>query len=183
LPHPQLLAPPPDSDIAPLLARGDISAFMQRLAGGLAQFDIEYDEGLKVGYKWYDAETKPVLFPFGFGLSYSKFVYSGLSIANDHVIAVSFSIRNASTRDGVEIAEVYASLPDSAGEPPKRLIGWARVELAAGESRAITIPIARDNLTVFDADADGWKLVPGNYTVQVGGSSQDIRLQQSIGLH
>ncbi len=183
LPHPQLAAPPPDSDIAPLLARGDISAFMQRLARGLAPFDVKYDEGLKVGYKWYDAERKPVLFPFGFGLSYSKFVYSGLGIANDHVIAVSFSIRNASTREGVEIAEVYASLPDSAGEPPKRLIGWARVELAAGESRAITIPIARDNLTVFDAGADGWRLVPGNYTVQVGGSSRDIRLQQSIGLH
>ena len=182
LPHPKLLAPPPEADLAPLLAQGDISVFMQRLAAGAPSFDIHYDEGLKVGYAWYEAEKKRVLFPFGFGLSYSQFAYSELEIEDGQGIAVSFTVSNTSTRDGVEIAEIYASLPDAAGEPPKRLVGWARVALAAGESRAITVPVARANFTVFDADTGSWKLVPGSYAVMVGSSLQDIRLQHSIAL-
>ena len=85
-------------------------------------------------------------------------------------------------RAGTEIAQLYASLPDSAGEPPKRLIGWARVELAAGESKVVTIPVDRDHLTVFDDGADAWKLVPGSYTIMAGGSSQDLSLHKQFAL-
>jgi beta-glucosidase len=152
------------------------------MAKGLPPFEIYYDEKLKVGYKWYDAEKKPVLFPFGFGLSYTSYAYSGLTVKNGDELTVSFTVKNTGKRAGTEIAQLYASLPGTAGEPPKRLIGWARVELAAGESKVVTIPVGRDRLTVFDEAADAWKLVPGSYTTMAGGSSLDLPLHQQIGL-
>jgi beta-glucosidase len=143
-------------------------------------FDVHYDEGLKVGYKWYDAEKKPVLFPFGFGLSYTTYAYSGLTVKPGDSTAVSFTVKNAGKHAGSEIAQVYASLPDSAGEPPKRLVGWARIELMPGESKQLSVAVSRDRLTIYDEASDSWKLVPGNYVIRVGSSSQDLPLQQSI---
>ncbi len=180
LPHPKLVLPPPESEINFTAPGADISNIMSRMAKGLPPFQTYYDEGLKVGYKWYDAEKKPVLFPFGFGLSYTTYAYSGLSVTPGDSTAVSFSVRNTGKRAGTEIAEVYASLPDASGEPPKRLIGWARVELAPGESKQVTVPVSRDRFTVFDEASDSWKLVPGQYVIRVGGSSQDLPLQKAV---
>ncbi len=143
-------------------------------------FDVHYDEGLKVGYKWYDAEKKSVLFPFGFGLSYTTYAYSGLTVKPGDSTVVSFTVKNTGQRAGAEVAQIYASLPDSAGEPPKRLVGWTRVELAPGESKQVSVPVSRDRLTVYDEASDSWKLVPGSYVLRVGGSSQDLPLQQAI---
>jgi beta-glucosidase len=143
-------------------------------------FDATYDEGLKVGYKWYDAEKKPVLFPFGFGLSYTTFAYSGISVGPGDFTAVTFTVKNSGKRRGTETAEVYASLPDAAGEPPKRLVGWTRVELAPGESKQVSVPVSRDRLMVYDEASDSWKLVPGNYLIRVGSSSQNLPLQQTL---
>ena len=100
-----------------------------------------------MGYKWYDAEKKPVLFPFGFGLSYTTFAYSGIcrSTPGDST-TVTFTVKNTGKRAGTETAQVYASLPDAAGEPPKRLVGWTRVELGAGESKQVSVPVSRDRL-------------------------------------
>jgi beta-glucosidase len=165
-----------------ILVTGTYSKYMSMMAKGLPPFQITYDEKLEVGYKWYDAEKKPVLFPFGFGLSYTTYAYSGLAVKNGDGLTVSFTVKNTGKRAGAEIAEVYASLPDSAGEPPKRLIGWARVELAAGESKLVTIPVDLDRLSVFDEGADGWKLVPGQYTIWTGGSSQSLQSHQQLAL-
>jgi beta-glucosidase len=71
-------------------------------------------------------------------------------------------------------------LPDAAGEPPKRLVGWTKVELAPGESRQVDVPVARDRLMIFDEGSDAWKLVPGQYIIRVGGSSRDLPLQKSL---
>jgi beta-glucosidase len=143
-------------------------------------FDVHYDEGLKVGYKWYDAEQKPVLFPFGFGLSYTNYAYSGLSVKPGDSTTVTFTVKNTGKIAGSEIAQIYASLPDSAGEPPKRLVGFARVELKPGESKQLSIPVSRDRLTIYDEATESWKLVPGAYVLRVGGSSQNLPLQQPI---
>jgi beta-glucosidase len=143
-------------------------------------FDVHYDEGLKVGYKWYDAEKKAVLFPFGFGLSYTTYAYSELTVKPGDSTAVSFTVKNTGKRAGTEVAQIYASLPDSAGEPPKRLVGWTRLELAPGESKQVSVPVSRDRLTVYDEASDSWKLVPGSYVLRVGSSSQDLPLQQTI---
>ena len=142
-------------------------------------FEVKYDEGLKVGYKWYDAEKKAVLFPFGHGLSYTTFEYSGLKVAAGQNTTVTFTLKNTGSRDGIEIAQVYAALPASANEPPKRLVGWSRVNLKAGESREITVPVESKYLSIYDEAASGWKLVPGSYTFQVGGSSQNLPLHEN----
>jgi beta-glucosidase len=103
-----------------------------------------------------------------------------LKVTAGESTAVSFTVKNTGKRAGTEIAQIYASLPDTAGEPPKRLIGWARIELAPGESKQLSIPVSRDRLTVYDQASDSWKLVPGSYVIRVGGSSLDLPLEQAV---
>jgi beta-glucosidase len=182
LPHPNLVLPPPESEPKRPARGADPAAIMSMLAKGLPPFQVYYDEELKVGYKWYDAEKKAVLFPFGFGLSYTTYEYSDLTVQPGSTISLSFTVKNSGKCTGTEIAEVYASLPESTGEPPKRLIGWARVDLAPGESKHISIPIENDRLTIYNESSDSWTRVAGNYTVLVGGSSQSLPLQSAITL-
>jgi beta-glucosidase len=151
-------------------------------------FKVHYDEGLKVGYKWFDAENKQVLFPFGFGLSYTTYSYSNLEAMPDSqtgasITTVSFQVKNTGSRAGVEIAQVYVSLPASAGEPPKRLVGWSRVALEPGETRKVKVTVDAKFLSVFDEATNGWKLIPGVYTFRVGSSSRDLALTTTMALH
>ncbi len=142
----------------------------------------DYDEGVKVGYKWFDAEHKPVLFPFGYGLSYTTFGYSGLKVDTGDTVKVTFTLANTGVRAGKEIAEVYAALPASAEEPPKRLVGWSKVELKPGEHKPITVEIDRKYLSIWDVDRHDWSLVPGDYTFLVGGSSDKLALKATVKL-
>ncbi len=180
LPHPTHLAPPKPDANHPVPKLVGAPGMIGMAMGIGPFFDVHYDEGLKVGYKWYDAEKKPVLFPFGFGLSYTTFAYSGLTVNPGDSTTVSFTVKNTGQRAGAETAQVYASLPEAAGEPPKRLVGWSKVELAPGESKQITVPVSRDRLTVFDEASDSWKLVPGQYEIRVGGSSQNLPLTKAV---
>lgn len=172
LPHPNLVKPPhipnpPDTFNHPELAK--------------STFSVHYDEGLKVGYKWYDAEKKSVLFPFGFGLSYTTYAYSGLSVSQgEGTTSVRFTLKNTGNRAGDEIAQVYASLPRAANEPPKRLVAWSKIHLESGESKEVTVTIPAKYLSIFDEPSNAWKLLSGSYKFLVGGSSQDLPLQQSI---
>jgi beta-glucosidase len=134
-------------------------------------FDIDYSEGLKVGYKWYESEGKQPLFPFGFGLSYTSFSYSQLNTASGDGLKVSFDVANTGTRAGDEVAQVYVRLPESTGEPFKRLVGWQKVQLSPGETKGVNLTLDSHFLSVFDASKEVWKLVPGDYKVYVGGSS------------
>jgi beta-glucosidase len=143
-------------------------------------FQVTYDEGVKVGYKWYDAEKKPVLFPFGYGLSYTTYRYSGLTVTPGDKVKVSFTLTNSGTRAGAEIAEVYAALPDSAQEPPKRLVGWSKTTLKPGEKKTVEVEIDPKYLSIFDEAKDGWTLVPGDYTIMVGGSSDQLPLKATV---
>jgi beta-glucosidase len=143
-------------------------------------FEVHYDEGLKVGYKWYDKEKKPVLFPFGFGLSYTSYAYSNLKVGSGSDTTVTFTVKNTGKRAGQEIAQVYAALPADAGEPPKRLVGWNKVQLNPGESKEVTVSIPAMYLSIYDEASRGWKLVPGSYTIMAGSSSSDLPLKQSL---
>jgi beta-glucosidase len=155
-------------------------------AAAKLEYSVHYDEGLKVGYKWYDAENKPVLFPFGYGLSYTTYQYSALETTpggNARAkTTLRFAIKNTGDRAGAEIAEVYVTLPASAEEPPRRLVGWTKVQLNAGESRNVTVEIDPTYLQVFDEQANAWKLVPGDYVFAVGGSSRDLPLKEQVRL-
>jgi len=93
---------------------------------------------------------------------------------------VTFTVKNTGKRAGTETAQVYVSLPDEAGEPPKRLVGWTRVDLGPGESKQISVPVSRERFEVFDEASEGWKLVAGKYVVRVGSSSRDLALEKEI---
>lgn len=151
-------------------------------AGGDArsQYGVHYDEGLKVGYKWYDAENKNVLFPFGFGLSYTTFSYSGLHVDQGQTPKATFTIKNTGKRAGAEVAEVYAMLPASADEPPKRLVGFEKVILEPGQSREVSIDIDPLYLSVYDETSGKMKVVAGTYTFAIGGSSQSLPLKKQL---
>lgn len=177
LPHPTIVKPPLAST-----TRGDDPDAWKKIAAGLPPFQITYDEGLKVGYKWYDAEKKPVQFPFGYGLSYTTYSYSNLKVGPGKTVRVSFTVTNTGSRDGDEIAEVYAALPPSAEEPPKRLVGWNKVHLKAGENREVTVEVDNQYLSIFDVNHNAWRLLPGEYTFLVGGSSQNLPLKESVSL-
>ena len=173
LPHPTVVKPAPGG--------GGMASFMKP-GEAKPTFSVTYDEGLKVGYKWYDAEKKPVLFPFGFGLAYTTYSYSGLKVVAGDPTSVSFTVKNTGSLAGVETAEVYAALPASADEPPKRLVGFAKVALAAGESKEVTVKVSSAYLSIYDEAAKAWKLVPGEYSFLVGGSSQDFPLKGKTSL-
>jgi beta-glucosidase len=132
-----------------------------------------------VGYKWYDAEGKRPLFVFGHGLSYTQFTYSGLKVDAGGA-AVEFDVRNTGALAGAEVSEVYVSLPEGTGEPPKRLVGWQKTILATGETRHVRVQVDPLYLAVFDAQVHRWKTVGGQYTFRVGGSSAELPLHAAI---
>lgn len=150
------------------------------LLGPKPPFPAVYDEGLKVGYKWFDAEKKQPAYPFGFGLSYTSFSYSNLKATGGATVAVRFSIRNTGKRAGQEVAQVYLSMPSTTGEPPKRLIGWEKVELNPDESKTVTLKIDPLYLSTFDAATDRWTIVPGEYQVMAGPSSATLPLTATV---
>jgi beta-glucosidase len=173
LPHP----------VIPVLSKEDEGAgsgAVDDRAHMQSRYTVHYDEGLKVGYKWYEAEhlegrDKTPLFPFGFGLSYTGYAYSGLKV-DDAAKSVSFSVKNIGKVAGTEIAQVYATLPDAAGEPFKRLVGWQRVELAPGEAKTVTVAVDQRVMSVFDEQKNAWSLLPGSYKIVAGPSSTETPL-------
>jgi beta-glucosidase len=144
-----------------------------------SNYAVHYDEGAEVGYKWFQAEHKTPLFPFGFGLSYTTFAYSALTIDSAAKTA-RFTVRNTGTRDGTEIAEVYATLPKGSDEPYQRLAGFARITLAPGKSQTVTVSIDPRVLETYDETAAQWNLAPGGYQVLVGPSSDRTPLTGSL---
>ncbi len=175
LPHPVIpgsAPPPPAAPATPGAPAGRAGG-----RGMMAPFDIDYTEGLKVGYKWFQSENIQPLFPFGFGLSYTTYAYSGLKAGID---AVTFTVRNTGKRAGAEVAQVYAGLPARANEPPKRLVAWDRIQLAPGESRTVTLKLDPKFLSIFNEEKDDWELLAGEYKIYVGGSSDNTPLVAAV---
>lgn len=137
--------------------------------------NVDYSEGLLIGYRWYDAKQIRPLFPFGFGLSYTTFSYSALSAKVDGAgkVTVTFSVLNSGARAGAETAQVYAVLPAGLGEPPQRLVGWQKVSLQPGQSRQVSITVPSQLLSTWDASKHAWKLNSGTYHMIAGSSSRD----------
>ena len=165
-----------------------------RPAGSTEIRQVEYSEGLQVGYKWYDEQGIEPLFEFGHGLSYTSFEYSDLKVAVDRdrtaeraTATVSFTVTNTGDRDGTEIPQVYLTLPDVAEEPGKRLVGFDRIELAAGESTRVELVVdsaaSNQPFSIWDVDADSWVAPKGRYEIAVGSSSRDLRLSDTLQLN
>ncbi|WP_280503975.1 glycoside hydrolase family 3 C-terminal domain-containing protein [Nocardia farcinica] len=143
---------------------------------------VRYGEGLFVGYRWYDAREMAVCYPFGHGLSYTTFDYDGLSVSEGGAgWVVEVTVTNTGSWDGREVVQVYAGLPGSSVvRAPRVLAGFAVVELVAGESERVAVPIRREDLAYWDPRVDRWVVEGGEYQVFVGASSRDLRLAAGV---
>src|SRR5690625_2742618 len=167
-------------------------------SGPAPQRVVRYLENLEMGYRWYEANDVEPEFPFGFGLSYTTFEYSDLSVESSEDsspprgLDVTFTITNTGDRAGAEAAQVYLTLPDEAGQPAKRLVGFEKVQLDAGEARTVTVTIDHDAahkpFSYFAPEEGGsweegeWRTADGEYTVHVGTSSADTALEETLDL-
>jgi beta-glucosidase len=149
---------------------------------------VQYSEGVFLGYRHYDrSKTKP-LFPFGFGLSYTTFAYSNLSVTPntgnvDQPVTVSFDVKNIGQREGAEVAELYVG--DSHAKVPrpvKELKGFAKVNLKPGESKRVTLQLDRRAFSYYDVAQRDWNAEPGPFTILIGGSSDNLSLQGTFTL-
>jgi hypothetical protein len=143
--------------------------------------DIEYREGIFVGYRWADKNKIQPLFPFGHGLSYTTFDYGKATIdksegSADDVFTVSIPVTNTGDRAGREIVQLYVSdLKTTLPRPVKELKGFKKISLEPGQTETVTFEISRDDLSYFDADKHAWVVDPGKFEALVGASSRDIR--------
>ncbi|WP_152360095.1 beta-glucosidase family protein [Microlunatus speluncae] len=138
---------------------------------------IRYGEGIFVGYRYFDARDLPVAFPFGHGLSYTTFEYAAARAeAVPNGIRIRVRVINSGDRAGREVVQVYAGLPGSQiTRPPRQLIGFTTVDLAAGESREVELIIPRSELAYYQPQLSRWLVEGGQYRIEVGGSSRDLR--------
>jgi beta-glucosidase len=138
---------------------------------------VSYDEGLDVGYRWYDATGQRPLFPFGYGLSYEHFAVSGVNASyspRDGSATVTATVTNASSRSGPATLELYLASPPAAQEPPKQLKGYGNVDLAPGQSKLVVFRLAPGDLAYYKTSSSQFAVAPGRYTVLVGTSSTDL---------
>ena len=144
---------------------------------------VRYGEGLLVGYRWYDAKGLDVTFPFGHGLSYTTFEYTGATaeVGADGGIVVRLDVTNSGDRDGREVVQVYVAPTTSIVQrAPRELKAFSSVALAAGETRSVELVVRREDLAYWDIRVDRWVVEGGAYTVEVAASSRDIRSRVSV---
>ncbi len=135
-----------------------------------------YEEKLNIGYRWYDAKGIQPLFEFGYGLSYTHFAYSNLSVHQNakHAMTITFSVKNDGAVAGAEIPQVYLGV-HAPGEPPRRLAGWQKVYLQPGEARTVNVTVTPKMQSIWDSAKNDWVFVAGS-SIYIGASSRDIRL-------
>ncbi|WP_026490340.1 glycoside hydrolase family 3 C-terminal domain-containing protein [Butyrivibrio sp. XBB1001] len=138
----------------------------------------EYRESVFVGYRYYETAEVPVLYPFGFGLSYTSFEYSDLNVTEE---GISFTIKNVGQMEGAEVAQMYVSLPDAkVFRPEKELKGFAKVFLKPGESKKVEIAFDDKTFRYWNVKTNKWEVEGGQYKILLGASSADIRLTGDI---
>ncbi|MDE7463882.1 MAG: glycoside hydrolase family 3 C-terminal domain-containing protein, partial [Clostridiales bacterium] len=138
------------------------------------QMTVEYRESVFVGYRYYSTAGVKTAYPFGYGMSYTTFEYSDLKVSDD---GVSFVITNTGECDGAEVAQLYIGKSDGeAFRPLRELKGFKKVFIKAGESVTVEMPFDERTFRIFNQSANAWQTESGKYTVEIGASSEDIRL-------
>ena len=136
----------------------------------------EYREGLYVGYRYYDTSKVRVMYPFGFGLSYTTFEYTGIRVDES---GVTFTLKNTGKEDGAEVAQLYVGMKDAkVYRPEKELKGFAKVFLKAGESAEVKIPFDDKTFRYWNVRTNAWEVEGGAYRIMIGASCADIRLEE-----
>jgi beta-glucosidase len=172
LPHPKIQGDPNGAPIGPVGRGGHYGAI----------FTAVYDEGAAVGYKWFFEQAEQPMFPFGFGLSYTSFDLSRLTVnAAGQTVTASATVRNAGDRAGAATPQFYLTGPDGANIL-LRLVGWERIDLKPGEQRRVTVSIDPRLLATFDEGARTWRIHPGAYELSAGFDSQRRLLAATFAL-
>ena len=149
---------------------------------------VRYGEGVFVGYRGFDATDRPVAYPFGHGLSYTRFAYTDLTVditgshdTGDLAITVRLTVTNSGQVPGREIVQLYVGDPDSSvARPPRELRGFTTVDLAPGDSADIELRLGSRDLAYWSAAHHRWIVEPGEFSIEVGASSRDLRLRTSV---
>ena len=140
--------------------------------------DARYDEGVDVGYRWYDRHGQAPLFPFGHGLSYGDHTYGQPRVDHDQAtgaVTVTVRVTKTGARPGAEVVQLYLATPPAAGQPPRQLKGFAKVRLDPGASEEVALRLDPFDLAAYDDASGTWVLHPGRYELLVGRSSRDLR--------
>ncbi|MGQ4511159.1 glycoside hydrolase family 3 C-terminal domain-containing protein [Streptomyces sp. DW26H14] len=144
-----------------------------------------YSEGVNIGYRWYQSQNITPAFPFGFGLSYTKFSYSHLAVGAftaDGTATVTATVTNTGSVAGADVAQLYVGDPAASADPPQQLHGFQRVSLDPGQSSTVTFPLTVHDLASFSAADNQWEAPAGTYSIKVGDSSDSLPLSGSTSL-
>ena len=144
---------------------------------------VQYSEGLDIGYRWYQAKNITPLFPFGYGLSYTSFAFSGLTVSGPDAhgnSTVSATLTNTGSKEGADVAQLYLGDPAATGEPPEQLKGFQRVDLAAGASKQVSFPVTMRDLSTWSDSKNAWTATTGSYAVKVGDTSSSPQLSGTL---
>ncbi len=147
---------------------------------------VEYKESVFVGYRYYDTAEKNVLFPFGYGLSYTNFEYSDIKLSADSIkdtdkVTVSFKIKNTGSVDGAEVAQIYVTDNEcTIFRPKQELKGFKKVFLKAGEEKEVSIELCKRAFAYYNVNIHDWHVESGKFTINVGASSRDIKLSAEL---
>jgi len=136
-----------------------------------------YSEKLNIGYRWYATANVVPRFPFGHGLSYTTFNYSGLTISGR---TVSATVSNSGRVAGAVVPQLYVGFPPASGEPSIQLRGFSKVGLAAGEQKSVSWTLTNQDLSIWDANTHKWVLQTGTFNIMVAASTQDIKLKGTL---
>ncbi len=147
-----------------------------------SELSVEYKESIYVGYRYYDKVNKKVLFPFGYGMSYTQFKYRNLNIKDEKDrIEIEFYLKNIGNKKGKEIAQIYVGKKEpKIFRPIKELKDFVKIELAVGEERKVNLSLNKEDLSYFNPETRKWSIEQGIYNIFIGSSSENIELQKEI---
>lgn len=172
--------------------------------GICSESECDFDEGVYIDYRWFDANDIEPRYPFGHGLSYTAFSYGDVSVEIknqtalsstyptgnlalggysdlfDEVVTASIDISNTGTVDGAEVVQLYLSFPDAANQPVRILRGFEKLTISANQSASATFSLRRRDLSYWDSSAQNWAIASGEYVVAIGASSRDLRANATI---
>jgi beta-glucosidase len=145
---------------------------------------VDYTEGIFVGYRYFETEEKPVVFPFGFGLSYTTFEFSDLEVSKEgNKVMVQTTVTNTGEREGAEVVQVYVHQKNPSVERPVReLKGFDKVELQPGESATVIVELDESAFMFYHPEEMEWVMEPGEFEIHVGNSARDIKLSAAMNM-
>jgi len=179
------IPPDPTPLVSPMYVANESAFFFDKATKAIFTYDVPYNEGVFVGYRWFDSKHIALRFPFGHGLSYTTFDYRDLKVtkAGDGRVSLAFTLVNTGKKPGAEVVQIYVGDPgNSVPRPPKELKAFQKILLAPGESKAVKVDLGEAAFRYWDPATKRWAVGHGPFDLLVGSSSSDIRLKGNVNL-